>query len=62
MSMTIPEPLARDRDFATLLRMATFGATDAERDEIETLIALAFLKGEGVGIERAIATMKGETA
>jgi hypothetical protein len=60
--MTIPEALTRDRDFTTLLRMATFGATDAERDEIETLVALAFLKGEGIGIGRAIETIKGEAA
>jgi hypothetical protein len=57
--VTIPEALTRDRDFATLLRMATLGATDAERGHIETLVALAFIKGETMGMAKAIEIAKG---
>jgi hypothetical protein len=60
--VTIPEALTRDRDFSTLLRMATLGATDAERGHIETLVALAFIKGETTGMSKAIDIAKGEAA
>lgn len=50
MTLKLPAELTEERDFMALYRMTLLGTTAIERDLIETIVALAFLKGEGQGI------------
>ena len=59
--MNLPEPLLRDKDFMRLRLGVCWDMWVAERDNLDSLIALAFMRGETLGMAKAREYMQAKT-
>jgi len=60
--MKLPAPLTADKDFMLLRAQAFLGTRETEQRSIDTLLTLAFVKGEAEGCDQALRIFRGEAA